>query len=109
MRSSAPTPMNRRCSLVRSKVLGRVIAPVSHPVYLEHEGRESDDVYPNGISTSLPPNVQMEFLRTIPGLENVELLRPGYAVEYDYILTEQIRGDLQVATLRGLFAAGQIN
>jgi len=98
----------RYCPSVEDKVV-RFADQESHPVFLEPEGRESDEVYPNGISTSLPPNVQMEFLRTIPGLEEVELLRPGYAVEYDYILTEQIRGDLHVATLRGLFAAGQIN
>lgn len=98
----------RYCPSVEDKVV-RFADQESHPVFLEPEGRESDEIYPNGISTSLPPNVQMEFLRTIPGLENVELLRPGYAVEYDYILTEQIRGDLHVATMRGLFAAGQIN
>jgi tRNA uridine 5-carboxymethylaminomethyl modification enzyme len=98
----------RYCPSVEDKVV-RFAEQESHPIFLEPEGRESDEVYPNGISTSLPPNVQMEFLRTIPGLEDVELLRPGYAVEYDYILTEQIRGDLHVATMRGLFAAGQIN
>ena len=98
----------RYCPSVEDKVV-RFADQDSHPVFLEPEGRDSDEVYPNGISTSLPPNVQMEFLRTIAGLEAVELLRPGYAVEYDYILTEQLRGDLQVATLRGLFAAGQIN
>ena len=98
----------RYCPSVEDKVV-RFADRDSHSVFLEPEGRESDEIYPNGVSTSLPPNVQMEFLRTIPGLENVELLRPGYAVEYDYILTEQIRGDLHVATMRGLFAAGQIN
>ena len=98
----------RYCPSVEDKVV-RFADQESHPVFLEPEGRDGDEIYPNGISTSLPPNVQMEFLRTIPGLENVELLRPGYAVEYDYILTEQIRGDLHVATMRGLFAAGQIN
>ncbi|HEB52546.1 MAG TPA: tRNA uridine-5-carboxymethylaminomethyl(34) synthesis enzyme MnmG [bacterium] len=98
----------RYCPSVEDKVV-RFHDQPSHPVFLEPEGRDADEIYPNGISTSLPPNVQMEFLRTIPGLEQVELLRPGYAVEYDYILTEQLRGDLQVAALRGLFAAGQIN
>lgn len=98
----------RYCPSVEDKVV-RFADRESHSVFLEPEGRDSDEIYPNGVSTSLPPNVQMEFLRTIPGLENVELLRPGYAVEYDYILTEQIRGDLHVATMRGLFAAGQIN
>jgi tRNA uridine 5-carboxymethylaminomethyl modification enzyme len=81
----------------------------SHPIFLEPEGRDSVEIYPNGVSTSLPADVQLAFLRTIPGLEQVEMLRPGYAVEYDYVLTDQIRGDLQVASLRGLFAAGQIN
>ena len=98
----------RYCPSVEDKVV-RFADQDAHPVFLEPEGRDSDEIYPNGISTSLPRNVQMEVLRTIPGLENVELLRPGYAVEYDYILTEQIRGDLHVATMRGLFAAGQIN
>ena len=98
----------RYCPSVEDKVV-RFADQDSHPIFLEPEGRDSDEVYPNGISTSLPPNVQMEFLRTIQGLEQVELLRPGYAVEYDYILTDQLRGDLHVATLRGLFAAGQIN
>ena len=81
----------------------------SHLVFLEPEGRETHEIYPNGISTSLPEDVQIEFLRTIPGLEEVEVARPGYAVEYDYLLTDQIRADLSVATVPGLFAAGQIN
>ncbi len=98
----------RYCPSVEDKVV-RFAQQDSHPVYLEPEGRTSHEVYPNGVSTSLPEEVQVQFLRTIPGLEQVEVLRPGYAVEYDYILTDQIRGDLQVATLRGLFAAGQIN
>ncbi len=98
----------RYCPSVEDKVV-RFADQDSHPVFLEPEGRDTDEIYPNGVSTSLPADVQLEFLRTIPGLEQVEMLRPGYAVEYDYILTEQIRGDLQVAALRGLFAAGQIN
>ncbi|MDO8349066.1 MAG: tRNA uridine-5-carboxymethylaminomethyl(34) synthesis enzyme MnmG [Planctomycetota bacterium] len=98
----------RYCPSVEDKVV-RFAEQDSHPVFLEPEGRDSIEVYPNGVSTSLPADVQLAFLRTIPGLEQVEVLRPGYAVEYDYVLTDQIRGDLQVATLRGLFAAGQIN
>lgn len=98
----------RYCPSVEDKVV-RFHDQDSHPVFLEPEGRSSPEVYPNGVSTSLPAEVQLAFLRTIPGLEQVEMVRPGYAVEYDYILTDQIRGDLQVATLRGLFAAGQIN
>jgi tRNA uridine 5-carboxymethylaminomethyl modification enzyme len=98
----------RYCPSVEDKVV-RFADQESHPIFLEPEGRTSNEVYPNGVSTSLPAEVQLEFLRTIPGLQQVEMLRPGYAVEYDYILTDQIRGDLQVASLRGLFAAGQIN
>jgi tRNA uridine 5-carboxymethylaminomethyl modification enzyme len=98
----------RYCPSVEDKVV-RFAEQDSHPIFLEPEGRDSVEIYPNGVSTSLPSEVQVAFLRTIPGLERVEVLRPGYAVEYDYILTDQIRGDLQVATVRGLFAAGQIN
>jgi len=98
----------RYCPSVEDKVV-RFAGQDSHPIFLEPEGRTSREIYPNGISTSLPADVQMQFLRTIPGLEQVVMLRPGYAVEYDYVLTDQLRGDLQVAGLRGLFAAGQIN
>ncbi len=98
----------RYCPSVEDKVV-RFAEQPSHVVFLEPEGRDSVEIYPNGVSTSLPAEVQVEFLRTIPGLEAVQVLRPGYAVEYDYVLTDQIRADLQVAGLRGLFAAGQIN
>jgi tRNA uridine 5-carboxymethylaminomethyl modification enzyme len=101
-------PGPRYCPSVEDKVV-RFAAQESHPVFLEPEGRDSVEIYPNGVSTSLPADVQEQFLRTIPGLEQVRILRPGYAVEYDHIVTDQIRGDLQVAALRGLFAAGQIN
>lgn len=98
----------RYCPSVEDKVV-RFADQESHPIFLEPEGRDSVEIYPNGVSTSLPAEVQVAFLRTIPGLERVEVLRPGYAVEYDYVRTDQIRADLQIATLRGLFAAGQIN
>jgi tRNA uridine 5-carboxymethylaminomethyl modification enzyme len=98
----------RYCPSVEDKVM-RFRDQTSHQIFLEPEGRDSDEVYPNGISTSLPVDVQLEFLRTIEGLEKVEIVRPGYAVEYDYLCTDQIRADLQVAGVRGLFAAGQIN
>jgi tRNA uridine 5-carboxymethylaminomethyl modification enzyme len=101
-------PGPRYCPSVEDKVVRFADQP-SHPVFLEPEGRDSVEIYPNGVSTSLPPEVQEQFLRTIPGLEQVQVLRPGYAVEYDHIVTDQIRGDLQIAALRGLFAAGQIN
>ncbi len=98
----------RYCPSVEDKVV-RFADQASHVVFLEPEGPGSDEIYPGGLSTSLPADVQLEFLRSIEGLEAVEVLRPGYAVEYDYILTEQLRGDLHVGDLRGLFAAGQIN
>ncbi|MCY2958135.1 MAG: tRNA uridine-5-carboxymethylaminomethyl(34) synthesis enzyme MnmG [Planctomycetota bacterium] len=104
IRGSGP----RYCPSVEDKVV-RFADQDSHQVFLEPEGRNSLEVYPSGISTSLPEAVQKEFLRTIPGLEQVEVLRPGYAVEYDYLCTDQLRADLQVAGVAGLFSAGQIN
>jgi tRNA uridine 5-carboxymethylaminomethyl modification enzyme len=98
----------RYCPSVEDKVV-RFADQDSHQVFLEPEGRSSCEVYPSGISTSLPAEVQAQFLRTIPGLERVDVLRPGYAVEYDFLCTDQLRADLQVASVRGLFAAGQIN
>ena len=98
----------RYCPSVEDKVMRFADQP-SHQVFLEPEGANSPEVYPNGISTSLPEDVQLAFLRTIPGLEDVVVLRPGYAVEYDHLVTDQLRGDLQVAGVRGLFAAGQVN
>jgi tRNA uridine 5-carboxymethylaminomethyl modification enzyme len=98
----------RYCPSIEDKVM-RFPERDSHRIFLEPEGRDSDEIYPNGISTSLPLDVQRAFLSSIPGLEKVEMLRPGYAVEYDFLCTDQIRGDLQVAGVQGLFAAGQIN
>jgi tRNA uridine 5-carboxymethylaminomethyl modification enzyme len=98
----------RYCPSVEDKVT-RFAEQERHLVFLEPEGRDAVEVYPNGISTSLPPDVQERFVRTIPGLEDVQILRHGYAVEYDYLLTDQLRADLHVASIRGLFAAGQIN
>ncbi len=98
----------RYCPSIEDKVM-RFRDRDSHLVFLEPEGRDSPEIYPNGISTSLPEEVQEAFVRTIPGLENVRILRPGYAVEYAHLATDQLRADLQVAGYRGLFAAGQIN
>ncbi|MEZ5965888.1 MAG: tRNA uridine-5-carboxymethylaminomethyl(34) synthesis enzyme MnmG [Planctomycetota bacterium] len=98
----------RYCPSVEDKVV-RFPDKDEHLVFLEPEGLDTEEVYPNGLSTSLPPEVQENFLRTLPGLEEVEVLRHGYAVEYDHLQTDQLRADLHVATLRGLFAAGQIN
>jgi tRNA uridine 5-carboxymethylaminomethyl modification enzyme len=80
-----------------------------HQIFLEPEGLDDPLVYPNGISTSLPVDVQMAFLRTIPGLERVEIAQPGYAVEYDYIDPRALDPTLEVRALPGLYCAGQIN
>lgn len=101
-------PGPRYCPSVEDKVL-RFPQRNAHQVFLEPEGYEAEEVYPNGISTSLPAEVQEAFVRTIEGLEEAVLLRPGYAVEYDHLETAQLRADLSVAGVAGLFAAGQIN
>ncbi|MCC6670252.1 MAG: tRNA uridine-5-carboxymethylaminomethyl(34) synthesis enzyme MnmG [Planctomycetes bacterium] len=98
----------RYCPSVEDKVM-RFAERDHHLVFLEPEGRDTREIYPNGLSTSLPPAVQERFLRTIPGLEQVAVLRHGYAVEYDHLCTDQLRADLQVGEIAGLFAAGQIN
>ena len=81
----------------------------SHHIFVEPEGRDTDEFYLNGISTSLPEEVQMEFLATIPGLHEAEILRPGYAVEYDFVYPDQLHPHLETKRVPGLFLAGQIN
>jgi tRNA uridine 5-carboxymethylaminomethyl modification enzyme len=80
-----------------------------HQIFLEPTGLDTTEIYPNGLSTSLPPDVQLAFLRTIPGLEQVEITRPGYAVEYDFVLPLQLHPTLALKDVPNLFCAGQIN
>lgn len=80
----------------------------SHQVFLEPEGRAVDEIYVNGVSSSMPEEVQLEFIRTIEGLERAEMLRPGYAVEYDFVLPHQLDATLEVKSAPGLYLAGQI-
>lgn len=98
----------RYCPSIEDKVT-RFADKDSHQTFLEPEGLNTDLIYLQGISTSLPEDVQYEFLRTIPGLENVKIVRPGYAVEYDFVEPTQIWHRLETRTIRQLFLAGQIN
>lgn len=98
----------RYCPSIEDKVV-RFADKQSHPVFLEQETWEGPSLYVQGMSTSLPAEVQLLFLRTLPGLEHVEMIRPGYAVEYDMVFPDQLYPTLETKRVRGLFLAGQIN
>lgn len=98
----------RYCPSVEDKVV-RFADKESHQIFLEPEGLNTTVIYPNGISTSLPVDVQELFVRSIKGLENVEILQPGYAIEYDYVDPRSLAATLECNGLNGLFLAGQIN
>ncbi len=97
----------RYCPSLEDKVV-KFPERSSHHIFLEPEGRDVDEIYVNGVSTSMPEDVQLEFIHTIPGLERAELLRPGYAVEYDFVLPHQLDATLQSRRTPGLWLAGQI-
>lgn len=98
----------RYCPSIEDKVV-RFADRESHQIFLEPEGLDDKTVYPNGLSTSLPSEVQEAFLRSMPGLENVRIIRPGYAIEYDYVDPRELRPTLEVKRQPGLYLAGQIN
>lgn len=98
----------RYCPSIEDKLV-KFADRTSHQIFLEPEGLNTDVVYPNGISTSLPADVQEQFIHTMKGLENVEILRPAYAIEYDYVDPQELDSRLAVKKIPGLFLAGQIN
>ncbi|MDX8382844.1 MAG: tRNA uridine-5-carboxymethylaminomethyl(34) synthesis enzyme MnmG [Ghiorsea sp.] len=98
----------RYCPSIEDKVV-RFADKDSHQIFLEPEGSDHAEVYPNGISTSLPLDVQWKFLRSIKGLEHVNMIRPGYAIEYDYVDPTELKTTLECKKVKGLFHAGQIN
>ena len=98
----------RYCPSIEDKVV-RFPDKDSHQCFIEPCGRDTNEMYAQGMSTSLPEDVQLSFLKTMPGLENVEMIRPGYAVEYDYVIPSQLKYSLECREIGGLFCAGQIN
>jgi tRNA uridine 5-carboxymethylaminomethyl modification enzyme len=98
----------RYCPSIEDKIV-RFAEKESHQLFLEPHGLDTFEIYPNGLSTSLPPAVQLAFLRTIPGLEDVEVTRWGYAVEYDFVPPTQLTSSLQTKAIAGLYCAGQLN
>lgn len=98
----------RYCPSIEDKIV-RFAEREAHQIFLEPEGWQSDELYVAGLSTSMPEEIQVQILQSISGLENVQMLRPGYAIEYDYVLPHQLSLSLEVRQLKGLFTAGQLN
>lgn len=98
----------RYCPSIEDKIY-RFTDRDRHPIFIEPEGPDTDEVYLQGISTGLPPDIQAEFLRTIEGLENVKIMRPAYAIEYDFAPPTQLKASLETRAVSGLFLAGQVN
>jgi tRNA uridine 5-carboxymethylaminomethyl modification enzyme len=98
----------RYCPSIEDKVV-RFSDKKRHQIFLEPEGRHTNEIYPNGVSTSLPLDIQIRMLRSIKGLEEVEIIRPGYAIEYDFVDPTELKPSLETKNIRGLFHAGQIN
>ncbi|MGO8990057.1 MAG: tRNA uridine-5-carboxymethylaminomethyl(34) synthesis enzyme MnmG [bacterium] len=98
----------RYCPSIEDKVV-RFSDKKRHQIFLEPDGRNTDEIYPSGISTSLPLDIQIRMLRSIKGLEQVEIIRPGYAIEYDFVDPTELKPSLETKKIRGLFHAGQIN
>lgn len=98
----------RYCPSIEDKI-HRFADKSSHQIFIEPEGLTTNEIYPNGISTSLPFDVQLNLVRSIKGMENAEIVRPGYAIEYDYFDPRDLKNSLETKTIEGLFFAGQIN
>ncbi|QDO86446.1 tRNA uridine-5-carboxymethylaminomethyl(34) synthesis enzyme MnmG [Shewanella psychropiezotolerans] len=98
----------RYCPSIEDKI-NRFADKTSHQIFIEPEGLNTNEIYPNGISTSLPFDVQLDLVRSIKGMENAQIIRPGYAIEYDYFDPRDLKNSLETKSIGGLFFAGQIN
>ena len=98
----------RYCPSIEDKIV-KFADRTGHQVFLEPQGYDTVEVYPNGLSTSLPLSVQQQFIQTVPGLEKAEIIRPGYAIEYDFVDPTELKSNLETKKVSGLFLAGQIN
>jgi len=98
----------RYCPSIEDKIVRFADKP-SHQIFLEPEGKNTHEMYVQGLSTSLPEDVQLAVLRSMPGMEQVEMMRTGYAIEYDYLISTQLKHSLETKNISGLFSAGQIN